>query len=218
MGEEKPALQAVLKSIEKSGGLTEWNKVDTLSFRKKSVLYLKDGTVESSSEQYQEFVLGTDLQVKLLWLDSTKKKMLYDGTKTLVYEDQEVIDTVEGMNATVASAFYVISKPFNLPADRTFLQDVGPTIIADDSLQTIMVDYPSADKGKDKWWFYFTEKHGFWGSKVFHSPTYALIVNTKMDTSTGFSLPSYRRSFRIDSLNNIEFVRAEFWYSDYVVR
>ena len=70
----------------------------------------------------------------------------------------------------------------------------------------------------DIWWFYFDTKTGYFlGSKVFHSPTYALIHNMKFSNDNSLKFPSRRKSYRTDSLGNIQFLRAEFWYSKFKI-
>lgn len=215
---ENEAMEIILKSVDKSGGMESWNSIDTLSFHKKSVLYLKDSAIESSSEQYQEFVFKPFFQVSLVWRDQSNKKTVYDGRYTTSYVGEEQLDRVEGMSASIASAFYVISKPFNLIWDKELLSYEGLRVLSGDTLHTVKVNYAHSNPSQDTWWYYINTDYSYWGSKVFHAPTYALIENTEVDISTGFTFPSYRRSYRIDSLNNIEFLRAEFWYSDYAIK
>lgn len=203
----------------KLGGLGRWKSIDTLSFHKTSVLYLEDGTIESKTEQQQQFIFEPYFQVFLRWEEDTVKYLhRFNGSASVKYENGRVMSRFEGTHPSILSAAYVISMPYELPKDSSLLSYEGTLLIDSTLLDAIKVNYKMVDEQTDTWWYFFGLDSSYWGSKVYHQPTYALIENIEMDASTGLQFPAYRRSYRVDSLNNKKFLRAEFWYTDYQIK
>ena len=63
--------------------------------------------------------------------------------------------------------------------------------------------------------FYFdTESHVLLATLIYHAPTYAFVDNEKMEMIDGMLWNTERTTYRTDSLRNVEYVRAEFVYSE----
>lgn len=210
------ALSLLTAAVDKAGGRDRWQAVDTLSLTKKTVLYTADGQVEKETEQHQTFVFRPRMQVRIFTIsDSLKQTLVYNGDSTIVLKNGLEVSRKKGASSSVLSAAFVLSIPYELFKDADVMSYEGRTHLSGKTLQTIKVDYGLLEEANDTWWFYFENDHSFWGSRVWHRPNYALIQNVEMDTSTGLTFPAYRRSYRVDSLNNAQFLRAEFWYSNY---
>ncbi|MDX1406798.1 MAG: hypothetical protein R3330_01660, partial [Saprospiraceae bacterium] len=70
----------------------------------------------------------------------------------------------------------------------------------------------------DVWWYFFDRDGGsHLASMVYHPPTYALIENTTMTDAHPIRFNVYRRSYRCDSTRVKQFLRGEFYYSDFRV-
>ena len=71
----------------------------------------------------------------------------------------------------------------------------------------------------DIWWHYFDENdYRQWGYMVQHADHFSYIENLSFISSNDFFLTETRKSYRVDSLRNILYLRAEYGYSDYVLK
>ena len=124
---------------------------------------------------------------------------------------------------SVMSAIYVLGMPFKLldaGATLEFTQTV--TLESGKQADEIKATYnPEAHQNHsttDVWYYYFDHQDGtFYGAMVHHPPTYAYIQNLDFHEHAGLKFHAHRKSYRSDSLRNIKYLRAEFWYSDYQV-
>ena len=71
---------------------------------------------------------------------------------------------------------------------------------------------------KDEWTFYVSEQSGYvLANLVYHPPTYAYIENIKTSDEYPLRMNLYRQTWRTDKDLNREYLRGEFWYSDYMM-
>ena len=63
------------KSIKAHGGIELWQKIDTLSFTKKTILYNQEGFKEKETTQHQSFYEGIPLHGKISSLGAEKSSI-----------------------------------------------------------------------------------------------------------------------------------------------
>ena len=106
------------KSLEAHGGLENWQKVDTLSFTKKTILYNREGLKEKEITQNQSFYGGNFINGKITSIGTDKSgiSIIGDVYTKRVGDSLISISNNEMKSITNAfkSAYYVISQPFNL--------------------------------------------------------------------------------------------------------
>jgi hypothetical protein len=133
-----------------------------------------------------------------------------------------VIETSEAAYQSFMSAYYVLLMPFKLLDPGTHLSYIGESVLNEQTAQILKATYDPSTKENhstaDEWYFFFEPTTGrYIASAVYHAPTYALIENNEQENVSGIVFNTYRKSWRVDSLFNKEYLRGEFWYSDFQV-
>lgn len=213
------------RAISVAGGWEDWSRIRTIQYTKRGVLLLEDGTVESDLTQRHEYTMQPIFSATISWekegenhivkLDSTGCIKMVDG----VIQDQSERALIE----SVYSSLYVLGMPFKLLDAGTQLAYQGIETLRDGTaVDVIKATYDPGEHDNhstvDEWYYYFDQETGhFNGCMVYHAPTYAYIENLDFYSDTPVKFHQHRKSYRSDSLRNIKFLRAEFWYSDYEV-
>ncbi len=210
------------RAIDKAGGYGAWSSIKTIKYTKHNMLFLEDSTVEVDNIQRHEYVMQPEFRAKISWSQ--------DGVDHLInYSSQgaEKLEngskTSEDPSQTVMSAMYVLGMPFKLLDAGTYLKYLGQVTlangkVADEIKATYSPEEHENHSTQDVWYYYFDSNDGsFYGAMVYHAPTYAFIENLEFHESTPVKFHAHRKSYRSDSVRNFKFLRAEFWYSDYVV-
>lgn len=211
------------RAFKKAGGWDNWAKLQSISYKKRSILYLENGDVESDVTQFHEYQLQPSLKGTIFWKDDQgSHSIVYENGKASAFENGQFDETQsESANKTFLSAHYVLFMPFKLGDEGTKLSYEGTTTLDSGTLvDVIKASYaPSSfdnHSTDDEWYYYFDKETGAYvANMVYHAPTYAYIKNTKMDNSQPLIMNTYRESFRVDKDRNIEFLRGEFFYEDY---
>ena len=221
----KPTAKQILKkSLKAHGGLELWQKIDTLSFKKKTILYNQKGIKEKEITQHQSFYGGNPLHGKISLLGNEKSSIsVINGVYTKSFRDSLIPITdreIKTINNSFKSAYYVISQPFNLKESNALLVYKKDTILNGKKTFVVEVSYRD-DKNTntpDQWTYFFNAKTFLVvAAKVFHSPTISFIKNTKFNTKTPFVFNSERVSIFINKDGTEDFVRAAYFYSNYKV-
>ena len=218
------AKQLLSKSIDAHGGLEFWQKVDTLSFTKKTILYNRKGLKEKEITQHQSFYGGNFINGKITTIGTDKSsisiigdiysKSIGDSLNVLTNDDVALI------NKSFRSAYYVISQPFNLRESDALLFYKKDTILNGEKTFVVDVSYKEDENTNtpDQWTYFFNAKTFLVvAAKVFHSPTISFIKNTKFNTKTPFVFNSERVSIFINKDGTEDFVRAAYFYSNFKV-
>ncbi|MDX1478210.1 MAG: hypothetical protein R3301_10935 [Saprospiraceae bacterium] len=211
------------RAIASAGGWTAWSAIDSITYRKRSILYLADGAVESDQTQYHRYDLQPSLSGSITWSDST-------GEVTIAYQDGNATRSIDGVavtggeesaRQTFLSAYYVLFIPFKLLDPGTLLTYTGKDTLESGAIaDVIKAEYDPGQHGNhstsDVWWYYFEENTGrHLASLVYHPPTYALIENIRTTQTTPIRFNAYRESYRCDRTLNKQFLRGVFEYSDF---
>lgn len=208
------------KAISAAGGIHKWRAVELLSYTKRSKLLLEDGTVESEVVQRHEYRMQPGFSAVITWEEGGNSHMIR-------YEDGEAVKEVNGVpdsasaEETVMSALYTLGMPFKLLDAGADLRYKGVDTLRDGTpVDVIKATYRPEEHDNhstsDVWWYYFDRDDGrYCAAIVYHPPTYAYIENVEIHEDLPLRFNAHRKSYRSDSLRNIQFLRAEFWYSDF---
>ncbi|NJN41126.1 MAG: hypothetical protein HC811_01645 [Flammeovirgaceae bacterium] len=216
-----PAEIIVKKSIEAHGGMDKWLEARELSFIKSSELFDATGNTESKIIQRQQFNLQP-LSGTLSWSDSGNQfRIEYDGDNATKFINSEPSsDSLVNINAQndFMSAHYVACQPFKLLDEGTTLIYQGRDTLNDNQIvDAVNVRYGGEDS--DQWWYFFdAESSLLVANMVRHGSTYALIENLSYTESGGIKFNHHRKSWRVDSLRNKQFLRAEYFYDSIVLK
>ena len=191
--------------------MEHWQNLETLKFKKKTVLYNADGSIERSSLERHTLHQKDTLHGQIVSIDPNQKYT----TRFSDMEGQKIMaDTVlDGTNAFLSSHF-VVNQPFKMLDPGVELSYLGVDTLANGKVVDVVKAYYGSEED-DVWWFYFdTESHVLLATLIYHSPTYAFVDNEKMEMIDGMLWNTERTTYRTDSLRNVEYVRAEFVYSE----
>jgi hypothetical protein len=220
----KKAGEIVSLSIEKHGGLSTWKNLESISYYKSIILFDSLGVIESKVTQHHYYQLKPELTGTISWLvDGDSLKIEYANNEATKYVNGLAEISPESLNSaknSFLSSFYVLFQPFKLMDEGTELNYVGvDTLESDVVVNVIQPSYTGAKPGDDKWWYYFDIKtNRLLANMVNHSPTYSYIVNLSYDESTEIIFNAHRKSYFVDSLRNVRYLRAEYFYDDYIIK
>jgi hypothetical protein len=218
-----PQVKKVLqKAFAANGGYDNYLNLKSISYKKRTKLFLPDGSVESDITQYHEYTVSPELSATIFWMkDGQRHSIKYENGVGQKYIDGELLaDGSKSATSSFLSAHYVLFMPYKLADDHVQLTYDGQDEIAGSTVDIIKAVYSPADHDNhstnDTWWYYFDADSGAYvASMVYHEPTYALIENTRQNTDLPLVMNTYRISHRVDGDGNKEYVRGEFYYEDY---
>ena len=212
------------KSIKAHGGIELWQKIDTLSFTKKTILYNQEGVKEKETTQHQSFYEGIPLHGKISSLGAEKSSIsVINGVYAKSIRDSLIPITdreIKAINNSFKSAYYVISQPFNLKESDALLFYKKDTILNGEKTFVVDVSYREDENTNtsDQWTYFFNAKtYLIVAAKVFHSPTVSFIENIKFNKETPFVFNAERKSVFLNKDGSKDFLRASYFYSNYKV-
>ncbi len=229
--EEKPVFQhsdkkvetVLLRAFEQAGGLDNYRKIRSIRYDKRSVLYNSDGSVESEVSQTHVYGLKPQLTGRIQWNDGEEShEIRFMDNVGKKYVNDTLVDDAGAATRAFLSAYYVLFMPYKLADEGTDLFYDAQVQLETGLADVIRAEYAPDDhenhSTQDTWWYYFDVNSGeYVASVVYHEPTYALIENTETTTVEGFTFNTYRKSYRVNSIYDKEYLRGEFWYSNYQV-
>ena len=218
------AKQLLSKSIDAHGGLEFWQKVDTLSFTKKTILYNQEGVKEKETIQHQSFYGGNFINGNITTIGTDKSSISIIGD---VYS-KRIGDTLisvsnnemKSITNAFKSAYYVISQPFNLMESGALLSYKKDTILNDEKTFVVDVSYEEDQNTNtpDQWTYFINAKtYLIVAAKVFHSPTVSFIENINFNKETPFVFNAERESVFLNKDGSKDYLRASYFYSNYKV-
>jgi len=215
--------QIVERSVAAHGGLVNWKNIKALSFDKTTILYTKDGELESSMTQEQSFVFKPELTGQLRSYNKGVVGLYYDGKTFRKGVEDSIYTLTDALEITAAKnsfygAHFVVSQPFKLLGEGSFLSFVGVETLDEKQVFVIDVHYEGDTKSSDKWTYYFdVDSYQLVANKVIHNTNVSLIKNLKFDSTTGFLFNAHRKSYMLTSSGDIGFLRAEYFYENFKV-
>lgn len=213
------------RGINQSGGLAAWHSSPGYQFKKRSILYLEDGSIESKNTQVVQFKDYPNLEGSIIWKnasDTVRTRIEYKDGKAIKYIND--IDQGEVANEEARKSFLgahiVMSMPFKLLDLGVELTYGGEQEQYGKTVKVLIADYNSENPNhteSHRWWHYFdASTYDYLGYKVFHPPTYAHVENLRTTSANGgITFPVDRITWRVDSLDNKQFIRAKFAYSEF---
>lgn len=210
--------EIVLKSLEAHGGIDRWKSAKELSYVKTTILYDSLGKVEIKTIQTHKNIFGAKLTAEMKWIeDSIVKTVLLKNDDISIYfngVEQKDLKLKEKYYRSITAANYVIWQPYKLLDKDVTLSYEGEDVVGNQNVYTIKATYFKGDGSADNtWWYYFDQRtYKLLSTMVHHGTTYSYIENTKYETLTGLFLNKERKSYRVDSLRNKKFLRADYFY------
>lgn len=218
------ALEVVENAIDVAGTLEKWKDIVSLEYTKKSRLLLENGEIESEVTQHHRYNYRPHKSIEISWVvDKDTFLIVHNDSVSQKLKNGSVIEQGDKVKSTVNSSIYVLGMPFKLLDKGTVLKYEGlKSINGVDTVHSINATYEPKKhlnhSTKDVWWYHFDKNNGaFVSSLVYHEPTYALIENLSVEKVEGLTFPATRKSYRVDEHGKKQFLRAEFWYSDYSI-
>ncbi len=213
------------KAFNTAGGLEDYRNMKSISYQKRSVLFLEDGSTESDLTQQHSYTLQPELTGEITWeSDGKSYRTFYSALDTYKEEDGvRIPDSEESARKSFFSATYVLFIPFKLLDPGAKLTYEGRDTLDDGTIaDVIRAEYDAAKHDNhstsEVWWYYFDANDGaHLSSLVFHPPTYAYIENDEITDDYDIRFNVYRKTFRTDADRNKEYLRGEFYYSDYLI-
>lgn len=220
-----PELRDVLtKIIDRAGGIEAYNSLDSLSFVKRTVLYHSVDSLENDYTQQIKFIFKPQLSGSITWSDSIDVYRINyaNNRSTKSVNGIDSGEKEEGLRQTVMSSYFTLFIPFKLLDPGVKLKYLGKEEFSARNVHVIKADFdPSKHDNhstSDSWWIYFdSETYEMLGYLVYHAPTYALVVNRSKADQSPINFDSKRETYRVDSLKNKQFLRAEFEYTQFKV-
>lgn len=218
------AKQLLSKSIDAHGGLEFWQKVDTLSFTKKTILYNRKGLKEKEITQHQSFYGGNFINGKITTIGTDKSSISIIGNVYTKRVGDALIsisnNEMKSITNAFKSAYYVISQPFNLMESGALLSYKKDTILNDEKTFVVDVSYKEDQNTNtpDQWTYFINAKtYLIVAAKVFHSPTVSFIQNINFNKETPFVFNAERESVFLNKDGSKDYLRASYFYSNYKV-
>jgi len=204
------------KSLVAHGGKKAWNMVSEISYLKNIKLYDSIGKLEKEINQKIKHTWNPS-STKMEWvnIDDHYVALLQEEKIELFKNNQIVLDSHELAQAYdyTKGALYVFWQPYKLIDSNARLDYIGLVTLLDSvSVHNLKISYP-LDPTADVWHYYFNEENFMLeATKVNHDGRISLIINESVENKTGLLLNKTRKSYFVDSLGKIKYLRATYKY------
>ncbi len=217
--------EILTRAFSKAGGWDRWQSLSSISYKKRSILFLENGEIESDITQFHEYRLKPELSASIFWRKNGERHSITikDNQANKYLNGELVTENDPGTYKSFLSAYYVLFMPFKLADEGVILSYEGVETLEEGSKVDVIKATYAPDQHEnhstaDIWYYFFDVEDGsYLASMVYHEPTYAFINNTVINTELPLTMNMYRESFRVDEKRNKKFLRGEFYYSDYIM-
>ena len=205
------------KSLVAHGGKKAWSIVSEISYLKNIELYDSIGKLEKEINQKIKHTWNPS-STKIEWgnVDNDYVAILREEKIELFKNNQMVLDSQEVAKAydNTKGALYVFWQPYKLIDSNARLDYIGLVTLLDSiSVHSLKVSYP-LDPTADVWHYYFNEENFMLeATQVNHDERISLIINESIEDKTGLFLNKTRKSYFVDSLGKIKYLRAAYKYA-----
>ena len=205
------------KSLVAHGGKKAWSIVSEISYLKNIELYDSIGKLEKEINQKIKHTWNP-YSTKIEWgnVDNDYVAILREEKIELFKNNQMVLDSQEvaKANDNTKGALYVFWQPYKLIDSNARLDYIGLVTLLDSiSVHSLKVSYP-LDPTADVWHYYFNEENFMLeATQVNHDERISLIINESIEDKTGLFLNKTRKSYFVDSLGKIKYLRAAYKYA-----
>lgn len=205
------------------GGRKNFHKLKTISYTKRFVLYHSDGKEERVVTQYHNYdftrekysitsVQDGKTTVQIAQVD----EILEWGQKGSIKEGAHS-DFWKSLNATL----FVYRLPFNLRDSGVELSLHGRQEVRGRETRILQANYnPSKFENHstaDKWFFMIADNGEILANKIYTSDHNSWVDNLSWQEVGGLRLYKHRKSYRLDEKDEKTYLRAEYWYEDFIV-
>ena len=205
------------KSLVAHGGKKAWSIVSEISYLKNIELYDSIGKLEKEINQKIKHTWNPS-STKIEWnnFDDHYVALHREEKIELFKNNQIVLDSQEVAKAydNTKGALYVFWQPYKLIDSNARLDYIGLVTLLDSiSVHSLKVSYP-LDPTADVWHYYFNEENFMLeATQVNHDERISLIINESFEDKTGLFLNKTRKSYLVDSLGKIKYLRAAYKYA-----
>ncbi|MCF1751677.1 hypothetical protein [Mariniradius sediminis] len=219
---ERKAIELISKSIDAHGGYKEWKAMESMTFLKETRLYHADSSLENELFQEIEIRFQPHLEIRMNWeKDSMRHTALFDGKRTRYWLGENEIqneDFLKSKKRDLDAAAYVMTKPFDLLTGDKQIEYKGLVLLPDgkEYESVRVVDGPHSSSNADIWVYYFNPSDSrLTAYSVKTLDHTSLVFNDGWDVFGGLILPLRRKSYRLLESGEIEYLRAEYEFSEY---
>jgi len=218
-----PAETIVRKSIIAHGGWEAWEKVRQVKYRKTILLFDSTGQLESKVIQFHSYQLKPLFTGEISWkVAEDTHRIVYDGEQAVkMINGQALEDSLASQNAynSMMAAHYVLFQPFKLLDPGVVLRYEGRDTLEEGEVVDVVLASYNRDNSNhtksDRWWYYFdASSNRLLANMVEHEANNSYIKNLDYDATNALLLNHHRKSYTVDSLRNLLFLRAEYFYDD----
>lgn len=218
------ATDLIKASIQAHGGLENWQSLRNVSYQKRIVLYLPDGKVESDVIQNISYRFKPKFSGEMKWeKDSIPYRVVFDGSESQVFINGIPVQdstSIAKYTTDLMASYYVFAQPFKLLEEDAVRTYEGRTTLEGGELADVVkITYPnSGDVPSDEWWYFFdVRNHRLLANMVHHQKKYSYIKNTLYQTEKSFLFNAQRKSYQVDRLRTIQYLRADYFLKKFQV-
>ncbi|HKK77174.1 MAG TPA: hypothetical protein VJ953_18990 [Saprospiraceae bacterium] len=222
--QDEKARAIIRASIEHAGGMERWKKIKRLRYTKDFQLLLASGETEKTYEQMHDYQYDP-LLIDIRSVENGQEihTQLKDDVYTRTINGDPAEATQEALAKAVNTSTYVVSMPFKLLDPGAQITYEGETSMHDGRVvDVIRVDYNAQQHDNhsttDTWKYYFDkEDRKIVANWVKTSDHYSLVENVSFVQAGGILFNRERKSYRVDSLGNRLWLRADYIYDNYMI-
>ncbi len=214
--ENSKASEILQKSIKAHGGKSLWEKATSISYLKETTLYQASGKIEqqTSHKITHQFLPQT---TEMVWLKGGEINRAIKNTKgVLLYQNDQLQNDsllIAQTESSLDAALYVFWQPYKLLDQNIRLDYIGEKKLLD-SIPVYGLKATYSNSGNGDIWTYYFDKNNYRlrAAQVYHNQRTSLIVNERVESETGLFLNKRRKSYFLDSLGKIKYLRAAYTY------
>jgi hypothetical protein len=213
---EITAEKLLQNSINAHGGEAIWKEMTSILYLKQTTFYDESGFIEEKKIQKIKHS-WEPFETSIEWEDEGDIYFAYSNNNKVNYYINNILQNdsiqLKKIDELLKSAFYVFWQPYNLLDYQTNLIYLGTENLLDSlSVHVLKASYSNEEKG-DIWHYYFnTDDFKLQAAKVKHNEKESLILNETVELETGLFLNKTRKSYYLDSLGKIKYLRAAYSY------
>jgi hypothetical protein len=206
------------RAIAYAGGYEAWQQKKTLSFDKKSTSYDSTGKVVRETNMHLDYMMNPDFRAKLTYkLNDTTITLMHDGQKARKMYNEKVSEEQKDIDGAWNSSFgsqYVMCMPFKLKDPGIKAEYVGEVTLPEGVPAQIIKTSYSEGAGSNPshiWYYYFEPGTGKLLANSFNGKDnyWDYTRYEQFEKANGLLLPSIRKGYTADTLNNKGVVISE---------
>jgi hypothetical protein len=213
------------RAIAYAGGYDAWQQKKTLSFDKKSTSYDSTGKVIRETDMHLDYMMKPEYRAKLTYmLRDTAITLIHDGQKARKFYNGKLSNEQKDIDGAWNSSFgshYVMCIPYKLKDPGTKAEYVGQVTMKDGvPAQVIKTSYikGAGSNPSHIWYYYFEPGTGKLLANSFlgKNNSWDYTRYEQLEKANGLMLPSVRKGYTADTLNNQGILISESRHSNIV--